>query len=181
MSEDAKQDQVGGGVVCSALESENDRQYPKEYKTLTIGWKDRNPLPSSDSVQQTIGDPEDNELGQNGRGGERLALKKEDDKQDKIKDKTLPEGWKKDNPCLPPKDGRQVSLWDWNRYIGVKLHTDFKVWVCTQETKDYTLPEGRKAKNELKQMRITDTHWHWKISGPAKAEEHPTKAKDKKS
>ena len=88
MSEDAKQDQVGGGVVCSALESENDRQYPKEYKTLTIGWKDHNPLPSSDSVQQTIVDPEDNELGQNGRGGERLALKKEDDEQDK----TLPEG-----------------------------------------------------------------------------------------
>ena len=69
MSEDAKQDQVGGGVVCSAQESENDRQYG-----MTIGWKDRNPLPSSDSVQQTIGDPVDKELGQNGRGGERLAL-----------------------------------------------------------------------------------------------------------
>ena len=101
---------MGGGVVCSALQSENDRQYEKEDKTLTIGWKDRNPLPSSDSVQQTIGDPEDNELGQNGRGMERLALKKEDDKQDKIKDKTLPEGWKKDNPCLSPKDGRQVRV-----------------------------------------------------------------------
>ena len=43
VSEDAKQDQVGRGVVWLALESENDRQDPKEDKTLTIGWKDGSP------------------------------------------------------------------------------------------------------------------------------------------
>ena len=43
VSEYAKQDPVGGGVVWLSLESENDRQDPKEDKTLTIGWKDDSP------------------------------------------------------------------------------------------------------------------------------------------
>ena len=58
---------------------------------------------SRDSVQQTICEPEDTELGENGRGVERLALKIEDDKLDTSKDKTLPKGWKKGVPCLSPE------------------------------------------------------------------------------
>ena len=59
--------------------------------------------PSRDSVQQTICEPEDTELGENGRGVERLALKIEDDKLNTIKDKLLPKVWKKDNPSVPPE------------------------------------------------------------------------------
>ena len=32
-----------------------------------------------------------------------MALKIEDDKLDTIKDKLLPEVWKKYNPCVPPE------------------------------------------------------------------------------